>query len=196
MLRLFIDTALSHSYLAIVKDLTVLKESYTLGSNNHSETLFPELESMLNELGVTLKDIEEIYVGIGPGSYTGVRIGVVIAKMLGVMNNSKVYKVSSLAFLASSKEGISYPFVDCRRGNAFSSKFECLDKVNRLEEDKVIKIDEYFNDSNKEFIITEGKPNPIKLIDSKEATIVDDINNLSPNYLLLVEAERIKKGLC
>jgi len=195
MLRLVLDTALEYSYLGILKDDEIIYESYEKGSNNHSETLLPKLESALKENSITLKDIEEVYTGIGPGSYTGVRIAVVISKMIYAMNNIKLYSFSSLASLASSRNGESYVLVDCRRGNAFVAHFIVNDNISRLEEDKVVVISDYFKDIDESLIIKEAKMDPVKLIHSSEAKLVEDGNSLSPNYIQLVEAERIKLGL-
>ncbi|MCR5741199.1 MAG: tRNA (adenosine(37)-N6)-threonylcarbamoyltransferase complex dimerization subunit type 1 TsaB [Gammaproteobacteria bacterium] len=193
MYRMIIDTATDYYYLSILKDNSILSEAYEKGNSNHSETLMPVLEEMLKKDNLKLKDIDEIYTGIGPGSYTGERIAVVIAKMLGAMNKSKIYKFSSLALIASSKDSEVYPFIDARRGNAYVSHFD--KDLNRLDEDKVVVVSEYFKENNESLIVKSGKPNPIKLINSKEVVLVDDIDSLSPNYIQLVEAERKKKGL-
>ena len=196
MYRLVMDTALDYSYLAILENNKILYQSYDLGKNNHSETLLPKLETTLKELNITLKEIEEVYTGIGPGSYTGVRIAVVIGKMLAAMNNIKLYKFSSLASLVSNISHECYAFVDCRRGNAYTAHFNYVDgKIIRLSEDSVVNASEYFNGIDESLIIKESKPNPIKLIKSNLVSLVEDANSLSPNYLQLVEAERIKMGL-
>ena len=196
MYRLVIDTALDYSYLAILDNGNILYESYDLGKNNHSETLLPKLESSLKDLKLSLKDMEEVYVGIGPGSYTGVRIAVVIGKMLAAMNNIKLYSFSSLALLVSSIKHESYAFVDCRRGNAYSAHFDYKDnKTIRLSIDSVVEVSSYFKNISEDLIIKESKPDPVNLINSNLCTLVSDTNALSPNYLQLVEAERIKMGL-
>ena len=196
MYRLVMDTAMDYSYMTLLKDNDILYESYSLGKNNHSERVLPELEETLKNNSIKLKNIEEVYVGIGPGSYTGVRIATVIGKMIAVMNNIKLYKFSSLALLSTSVDTESYPFIDCRRGNCYTAHFIYQDGVlTRLKEDSLEKIDEFFNGLNKDLIVKEGKPQILKLLSSKEVILVDDPNSLSPNYLQLVEAERIKKGL-
>jgi len=195
MFRLVVDTALEYSYLGILKDDIVIFESYEKGSNNHSETLLPKLENALKENNLSLKDIDEVYTGIGPGSYTGVRIAVVISKMIYAMNNIKLYVFSSLASLASSRVGESYVLVDCRRGNAFTAHFNVNNDILRLSDDEVVVINDYFKDIDESLIIKEAKLDPVKLIHSKEVKLVEDGNSLSPNYLQMVEAERIKLGL-
>lgn len=196
MYRLVLDTATDYYYLALINDNEILDEAYEKGSSNHSETLMPRLEEMLKENKVSLKDVDEVYTGIGPGSYTGERIAVVIAKMLGLMNKCKVYSFSTLSLIASSTASESFPLIDCRRGNAYISHFTYVNGVlTRLMEDEVLSVDEFFKDKDKTLIITSGKPNPIALINSKEAKEEKDVNKLTPNYLQLVEAERKRRGL-
>ena len=193
MYRLIMDTATNYSYLALIKERKVIDYIYEAGASNHSETLMPRLEAMLKKNNIVLKDVEEVYTGIGPGSYTGVRIAVVIAKMIGAMNNIKVYEFSTLSLIASSVDTESYPLIDARRGNAYLSHFD--KDLNRLMDDEVVNVNEFFNGKNKELIVESGLPNPIKLINSKEVKLVEDIDKLSPNYIQLVEAERIRRGL-
>ena len=198
MLKLVLDTATDHYYLALVKDNQVLAEAYEYGAGNQSETMMPGLEKILKENNLTLKDVNEVYVGIGPGSYTGVRIAVVIAKMLGIMNNISVYQFSTLALIASSVSHESYPMIDARRGNAYLSHFTLSDnKLVRLEDDQVVSISDYFkgNEDEEKKMVSEGKPDVVKLLSSGEAKLVKDINALTPNYLQMVEAERKRRGL-
>ena len=196
MYKLVMDTAMDYSYMAILNDNKILYESYILGKNNHSEVMMPTLEKALDENYIKLKDFSEVYIGIGPGSYTGVRIATVIGKMIAVMNNIKLYKFSSLALLSTSVKSESYPFIDCRRGNCYTAHFDYVDgTLTRLKEDSIEPVKEYFNDIDPSLIIKEGKPDVFALLNSKEVILVDNVNALSPNYLQLVEAERIKMGL-
>ena len=195
MIKMIVDTATSYYYLSLLRDNEILEEAYEYGQGNHSETLMPRLEKMLKDNNLTLKDIEEVYTGIGPGSYTGVRISVVIAKMIWALNNTKIYKFSTLALIASSKDSESYPYIDARRGNAYIAHFD--DNYNRLMTDEVVSVNEFFNEKekDKELIVESGKPNPIKLINSPEVELVEDVDKLTPNYIQLVEAERKRRGL-
>ncbi len=82
MLSLLIETSTEQSVAAIVKEGTLLfKSSFPIG-RQCSKYLIPEIESGLKSLNVKIKDFDFIGVGIGPGSYTGIRIGVMTAKAL------------------------------------------------------------------------------------------------------------------
>lgn len=195
MYKLVMDTASDYYYLAILNDFNILSERYEKGFSNHSETLMPNLEGMLLNNNISLKDIKEVYVGIGPGSYTGERIAVVIAKMLAEMNEIQLYKFSTLALIASSKTGEVYPYIDARRGNAYIAHFDNHDNLKRLMDDQVQNIDEFFIDKDKSLLLSSATPNIIALLKSDEIVKVDDPSNLTPNYIQLVEAERKRRGL-
>lgn len=192
---LIIDTATKYIYLGLVIDGLEKQSIYQEGINNHSVTIIPNLEKILNKENLALKDIDEIIVGIGPGSYTGVRIGVTVAKMIGYLNHIKVSEVSSLALIASAsdKEYI-VPYIDARRGNAFMALFKQKDGVlEYIEQDCLENMDEFKAKVKREFdFISEGLPNINKIIGSNLLTEVKDVNALKPNYLRITEAERNK----
>mgnify|MGYP002641871340 CR=1 FL=1 len=141
-----------------------------------------------------VKDLDEIYIGVGPGSYTGLRVGVVIAKMFGWNNNIPVFTVSSLAMMASSSDenGLLLAEIDARRGNSFLGLYNIDNGYMTLKEDEQLTNLEDFKANIKgEFkVVSEGKPDMKKIIQSKMFDHVKDIHGLNPNYLRITEAER------
>lgn len=190
---LLIDTATKYIYLSLVIDQVEKQFVYQEGINNHSVTIIPMLSDILEKENITLQDLDEVIIGVGPGSYTGVRIGVTVAKMIGYLNHIKVSTISSLAIIASAstKEYI-LPYIDARRGNAFMALFQIQDGVlQRLEEDCLDNIQTYQNKHNIEVdFIAEGKPEISLLLGSSLLTEVVNIHELKPNYLQITEAER------
>jgi tRNA threonylcarbamoyladenosine biosynthesis protein TsaB len=169
---------------------------YQEGINNHSVTIIPLLQEMLDKDGIKLSELDEVVIGIGPGSYTGVRIGVTVAKMIGYLNNIKVRKVSSLALIASASQSkYVMPFIDARRGNAFIALLEQSDSTLKyLETDILDNIDDFKSKYSFEYdFISDGKPNVLKILASNLLEVVEDINDLQPNYLRITEAERNKR---
>ena len=155
MKKLILDTSTDYFFISFVEENKILSERYEYAKGNQSEIIMVNLENMLKETSLSLSDFSEVYVGIGPGSYTGVRIAVVIGKMLAAMNNIKLYSFSSLALLVSSIKHESYAFVDCRRGNAYSAHFDYKDnKTIRLSIDSVVEVSSYFKN------IKAGKGHP------------------------------------
>lgn len=195
--RLFLDTATKSIYLCLLAGEDVLETVYQEGMNDHSVTLFPMLEAMLHNHKLQLKDLDEVVVGIGPGSYTGVRIGVSVVKMIGyVLPHLRIYTVSSLALLASSSSSKwILASMDARRGNAFMAYYQqeqgrliplihdCLE-AKAMIESKI---------HPQATIVTSGIPNPIIILQSGLMEEVFDIHTLTPNYLQVTEAEK-KQG--
>jgi len=189
---LVIDTATPHLYLALYEDKEEVDFYYKLGKNDHSVKLMVELEKMLHRKQISMKDIDQIIIGVGPGSYTGLRVGVVVAKMFGWTLDKPVFQISSLALLASSlKEGLSIPAVDARRGNAFLGLYETkAGQVNLIDEEKLMNLEDYQSMYKDAKIIFEGKPNLKHVLGTTLLEKVEDIHQLTPNYLRVTEAEK------
>lgn len=81
-MRLLIDTSSEYLLLAICRGNTVLASLIEQHHNKLNEMMIPLLERLLEETSSSLVDFEEIAIGMGPGSYTGTRIGVALAKSL------------------------------------------------------------------------------------------------------------------
>lgn len=190
---LIIDTATKYIYLSLVVDGEVKQTVYQEGINNHSVTIIPKLDEILQRENFKLQELDEIIVGIGPGSYTGVRIGVTVAKMIGYLNKTKVYQVSSLALIASASEAeYVIPFIDARRGNAFMALFKQTDeKLEYLVSDVLDNMDEFKNSCDFKYdFIDGGLPKIEKILKSDLLVEVKNVHELKPNYLRITEAER------
>ncbi len=194
---LVIDTATEHIFLSLLIDGIEKQNIYQIGINNHSVTIIPLLKEILDKEKLTLQNLDEVIVGIGPGSYTGVRIGVTVAKMIGYLNSVKVSSVSSLALIASaSTSDCVVPYVDARRGNAFIATFSQKAGILICEKEETLaNVEEYKTHLQTGYdLICEGVPNVSKIINSKLTKEVNDIHELTPNYLRITEAERNKHG--
>ena len=101
-MKLFMDSSTNYLYLALYSDREI-NSFLRNGKNDHSETLVDVLDKFLKENNVTVDDINEIFVGRGPGSYTGVRISGTVAKVLALIKNKKLYSFSTLDLLLASK---------------------------------------------------------------------------------------------
>ncbi len=95
-LLLAIDTATRFAGLAIYDGEFVLAESWWLSQNNHSVELMPALVRMLDRQNIAAGDLSAVAVAIGPGSFTGLRIGLSVAKGLAVANNIALLGVPTL----------------------------------------------------------------------------------------------------
>lgn len=121
-----IDTSNYQLGIALVNDDEVIGEYITNIKKNHSLRAMPAVETLMQECNVKPAELDKIVVASGPGSYTGVRIGVTIAKTLAWTLNVPVVGVSSLAVLASSGryfDGVISPLFDARRGQLYTGLY-------------------------------------------------------------------------
>lgn len=144
MLTLCMDT--SHKYLA----LAIIKDDILLGSYNElcfkkqSENIFVELDNLFNKLNINIKDIDSICISKGPGSYTGVRIAMSIAKTMCSLKDIPLYTISTLRLYANNKPN-TLVILDARSNRAYNAIYDnnkviIEDNVNELSN---INIDNY-----------------------------------------------------
>lgn len=111
-----------------------------------SELLLPMAENMLSSLRLSISDIDLFATSIGPGSFTGVRIGASLVKGLAFGKDIPCVGVSTLEELAENLSGLSgiiVPAMDARRSQVYNALFRSEgDKLTRLTEDRAISIDE------------------------------------------------------
>lgn len=186
MLSLILDSATKRMYIALVLDDQVLYEKYYDGANDHAQNIVSGVELALKETGFQVADLNKIVVGVGPGSYTGVRMAVTVGKMLASLKKIPLYSISTLALMASGTKGLVLAGIDARHGNAFAGIFK--DGVVEGEEAFVL-LDELrtqkhdFEVSQADFIV-----DPVLTV--KVAKLVEEPLLLVPNYLRDTEAER------
>ena len=125
------------------------KEIATFNVNNgltQSELLLPMAEDALRRVGISFSDVDLFCATMGPGSFTGVRIGAALVKGLAFGRNIPCVEVSTLDSLAENLAGLSgviVPVMDARRNQVYTAIFKSKDgTVERLTEDKAISIDE------------------------------------------------------
>ena len=188
MLRLVFDTATKWLYVALVKDNEVIAYYQFESDHAHSANFIYTIKTLLRSNDYTVDDITDIYTGIGPGSYTGQRIALTVAKMLASFKDIKLHQVSSLYFAGSGYDNQNVSIIfDARRGNCFCGNYG----LNEIE-DKYRDQEEYL-EQIKDFkdlkIVYEDdfKVNPLKIME--KATLVENVDLLVPNYLRISEAE-------
>ncbi|GEN84635.1 tRNA (adenosine(37)-N6)-threonylcarbamoyltransferase complex dimerization subunit type 1 TsaB [Sporosarcina luteola] len=146
MIWLGIDTANTPLSVAIVKDGAILAEVNSSMAVNHSLRAMPVIEELFETVQLKPKDIDAIAVSEGPGSYTGVRIGVTIAKTLAWTLKKPLVGVSSLKVLAANAlhfSGLICPLVDARRNHVYAGVYEYVDgNLVAIHEDRHLGIEE------------------------------------------------------
>ncbi|MFO8068965.1 MAG: tRNA (adenosine(37)-N6)-threonylcarbamoyltransferase complex dimerization subunit type 1 TsaB [Alkalibacterium sp.] len=125
---LAIDTSNQVMSVALMDGARLIVERIVNVKRNHSIQLMPAIEGMMKEADWKPKELTRIVVAKGPGSYTGIRIGVTVAKALAFSLNVELVGVSSLEVLAANGAQIpdSYcvPIFDARRGNIYTGIYQ------------------------------------------------------------------------
>ena len=108
---IILDTSTNFLYVSFYDNVIdkVLFQKIMITHNNHSENLIPSIEEGLKENNLELKDFDCVVTGNGPGSYTGLRVGCVVSKMMAFALGIKLKALSSLLFIGSgylNKDGI------------------------------------------------------------------------------------------
>lgn len=127
MKALAIDTTNNVLGVAIVEEDKVIGEYITNLKKNHSVRAMPAVERLLNDCDISPKQLDKIVVATGPGSYTGVRIGVSIAKTMAWALQIPIVGVSSLEILAANGRffsGFISPIFDARRGQVYTGLYQ------------------------------------------------------------------------
>jgi len=99
MITLAIDTASSHTSIAVFEDTQILQEETWESNNDEAEKLMPAIEEMLNKNSLSYENIDQIYCVKGPGSFTGLRIGVTVANTISYLTKAKLFTASTFEYL-------------------------------------------------------------------------------------------------
>ena len=170
---LYIDTSSDYLYSGIViNDVLVSECQEKLGKDLSKEAL-PRIIGVFKKANITPKDLDKIIVVTGPGSFTGIRIGVTIAKTIAWSLNIPIVPISGLTAMAISnkQEGYSMPLIDARRGFVYG---------HILLEELVKKCYDY---------------RPITVITNNEIVTNYNVNGYEPDILKIVTYFKNKEGL-
>ena len=143
---LALDTGQKSCSVAILEDEKTLLEMCDNRGMTHSHTVLEMIRQLLQRSGLSLSEMEAFALTVGPGSFTGLRIGISAVKGLVFDSKQPILPVSSLEALAENVgyEGMILPVMDARAGRVFAAVFERKEGVlNRLSADQVLEIPEF-----------------------------------------------------
>ena len=156
---LAIDASGIVASVAIASEEEIIAEYTIIDKKTHSQTLLPMIDRVLKFAEIDLKDIEYVAVTVGPGSFTGLRIGAATAKGLTQALNIPIVSVSTLEALAYNvfqSDKLICPIMDARRNNVFSAVYKRENEsLEIVIEPKAFSIEELvniLNEINKEVI--------------------------------------------
>lgn len=198
MISLFIDTALSYIRIAIFKDDKLIDSINEKCEKNMSALFDSKVEELFKRNNLELTEVNKIYTVTGPGSFTGIRVGMTFSKVLAMALNLKITPISELQVLATTNTTkLKAPMIDARRGYVYAGVYD--QDLNTLTEDKHILLEDFLNiNKDVEYIsydsfehISTILPNidfeKIILKNKDKKQIEHEV--LTPNYLKLTEAE-------
>lgn len=192
MKRLFLDTSNKYLYICVLDNNEVIFSHIQEGNNNHSETLMDKVKELFDKYHLNIQKIDEIYVGKGPGSYTGVRVACTISKVLAYALNIKLFSFSSLDLLLTTKigKGTFKVVMDARRGFSYAKVVKVDEKVNIVLDEVYIettKLNEKYPDCtlvNIDDIYTDKlNYDVLKLLEFNLVEEVKDVHAFVPTYL-------------
>ena len=206
MRYLYIDTSSSYLYSAIVEDNQLLSEVKEEFGQSLSEVTLPKIAFLFDQANIKPKDIDKIIVVNGPGSFTGIRIGLTIAKVyawsLGIPITT-IYSLEAMS-LSSENKKIHIPLINARRGYVFGAIYDENQKeVLRPQYIPLKELKSYWEKYDSYEIITNDEfegisdtvsyvPNILKIVQTFKGKKEVNPHAVNPEYLKLTEAEESK----
>lgn len=206
MRSLLIDTTTSFVTVSIISDNKILYKYHDKILADMSSKIIPIIDEGFRNVEFTINDIDKIFVVNGPGSFTGIRVGVTVAKTIAWALKKDIVSLSSLELMATTNTTKKYlvPMIDARRGNVFAGIYDT--DLNCIKNDSLINLDELLKDLDSNYeLVSYDNLNLVNTIIPKiniEKIISKHLNdksinphNLNPNYLKLTEAEENRERL-
>lgn len=186
MYKLFIDTHNTNIIYAVYDDTKLVNKIIISSTSKHGDVAMPILVSFLDKLNIDIHQIKEIIVNNGPGSFTGVRIGVTIAKMFAYTLNIPIKTISSLELYSLNNDGKVLVTLKDSKG------FYCANFDNHKLIDDMF----YLNKDDFNIYIKNNKCNVIETEDinfNKLGVYINDIKStnvhmVKPLYVKVIEA--------
>jgi tRNA threonylcarbamoyladenosine biosynthesis protein TsaB len=141
-LLLAIDTTSDSASIALAEGNRILEEVALHSPDGYAHVMFPEIEALLARHNLKITDIEGFAAAAGPGSFTGVRVGLTAAKGLAEATGRKVVAVSNLQAIASfGTRPLRAPVIDARRGDIFGAVYDA--DLRLVAPEVVMKFDDW-----------------------------------------------------
>ncbi len=195
---LFLDTSSSFVTIAVIEDNNVLFMYHDIIKDDMSSKIMPIISSGFEKLNFSINDIDKVMVANGPGSFTGIRIGVTIAKVVAWSLKKDIICISSLELYASTNVDTKYvvPMIDARRGYVYTGIYD--NELNVVIDDNYVLYDTFINSINGKYtivsfdnIVNSIKPNIdlIKVVNKHKYDESMIVHKVKPRYLKKTEAE-------
>ena len=182
------DTSSQNASVAVIDDNKILGEFSVNSKNTHSQTIMPMTDELLKKCGLTLKDIDVFAVCTGPGSFTGVRIGMSAVKTLCQALSKPIIGVTSLDTLSSNfeclKDVVIAPVIDARGGNVYNALYLNGEKI---ENERVININSLVAELDGKNTVFCGDG----IVPYRENILSKSTNTVAPSHLAMQSASSV-----
>jgi tRNA threonylcarbamoyladenosine biosynthesis protein TsaB len=197
-LILNLETATKNCSVALAQDgNTIVLKEYAGEGYAHAEKLHIFIEDVLRQAGYTFADIDAVAVSMGPGSYTGLRIGVSAAKGLCYALNIPLIAVDTLELLArvvSVENGLIVPMIDARRMECYTAIFDAQYNSIRKTEAEIITETSFAELSGQVHIVGDGAAKCKPVLTSDAFIYHDDVVYPSAQQMAALSFDKYKKS--
>ena len=206
MISLLIDTCTKNVCIALFDDKTLLDKIVQSNQIDLSSNFMVLISNILDKNNIKIEDVDRFFVAVGPGSFTGIRIGVTCAKVIAWALKKEVIPFSSLELLAAVDSNTDYivPLIDARRGYVFTGVYDnqlnCImnddyieldDLLEKIEADKSVT---YISLDNFDLKTNLPEYNVNKIVEKHYDDTPVNPHSLNPNYLKKTEAEEKREN--
>lgn len=204
MKTLILSTCTNRIIVALVDDSTIFSFCNEIIENQMSNIIMSKIDECFKKANLKPNDIDKILVAVGPGSYTGIRIGVTIAKTFAWTLNKPIIPISSLELLISgyNEDALLVPYIDARRNCVFAAVYnKNLDIILEERYISLTKLNEFLKEKDYLFISDdhlvdsmEPKIDLLKVANKYKADMGLNPHSINPIYLKQTEAEENLKN--
>lgn len=184
MISMFIDTSLSDVSIALIKDGKLLSKINNNIPGEHSIYVTKYIDDILKECNLSPKDVDEIVVVNGPGSFTGIRIGVTIAKIFAYLENIRIVSITSLlARVIGIKSKYTLSTIDAKHNNYYIGLYD--ENYNKIVEkfSNIDEIEEIKNKYSPEVVDTSKEYDIESIIEYAKKLPNENPHSVNPIYL-------------
>ena len=193
-----IETATKNCSVALAKDgKTIVYKEIAEKGYSHAERLHVFIEEIIKEAGITFKDMSAVAVSQGPGSYTGLRIGVSAAKGLCYALNIPLISLDTLQVLASQasvSDGLVIPMLDARRMEVYSAIFSSNFEKVRGVEAEIITEDSFLDFQEMLYFVGDCAEKCKAVLTNQNFVFLEEIKYPSAKEMSILSFEKYKKN--
>jgi tRNA threonylcarbamoyladenosine biosynthesis protein TsaB len=179
-MRLLIDAASEYRMVCLFDNELLFDQIIERGNNDHSKYLLPQIDRLLSRNQLKPCQLEAIIVGQGPGSYTGVRIAVTIAKSFAVQCHIPLFSVDSLSLFATNARGVVAVHIPMKRQVVLGAVYEIQEGIELVHPAGYYSVEEWQSITGMTVLI---EPHEVTInLQKLQLDLVKDVMRFTPNY--------------